>query len=107
MRQNTQLATAIKTSPTPSKKYNSWLELTIGIYPYSPYSVNWISPLAHACHSCYKSTMKHVHPPAEKETLIVRLRKIRGQIEAVERMVDADDDCSEILTQVVSARRAL
>jgi DNA-binding FrmR family transcriptional regulator len=51
--------------------------------------------------------MKHIHPPAEKSALIVRLHKVRGQIEAIERMVDSDADCSDVLTQVVSARRAL
>jgi len=51
--------------------------------------------------------MKHVHDPKEKTALIVRLRKIRGQLQAIEKMVEADVDCPEVLTQVVSARRAL
>ncbi len=36
-----------------------------------------------------------------------RLRKLAGQIRAIERMVDEHTDCSEVLTQVVSARKAL
>ena len=51
--------------------------------------------------------MKHVHPPAEKSALIARLRKIRGQVQAIEAMLEADTDCPEVLMQVVSARRAL
>ena len=51
--------------------------------------------------------MKHAHAPKEKAALIARLRKIRGQIQAVERMVETDTDCPEVLMQVVSARRAL
>jgi DNA-binding FrmR family transcriptional regulator len=51
--------------------------------------------------------MKHVHPEKEKTALVVRLRKIRGQVEAVERMVTEDADCAEILNQVISARNAL
>ncbi len=51
--------------------------------------------------------MKHVHPEKEKIALVLRLRKIRGQVEAVERMVTADADCAEILNQVISARNAL
>jgi len=39
--------------------------------------------------------------------LIVRLRKVRGQVEALARMVEADADCTEILNQVISARNAL
>ena len=51
--------------------------------------------------------MKHAHNPDEKRALVVRLKKIRGQLQAIERMVEADADCAEVLTQVVSARRAL
>ncbi|MGA2028621.1 MAG: metal-sensitive transcriptional regulator [Verrucomicrobiota bacterium] len=50
---------------------------------------------------------KHTRPGLEKRALVVRLRKIKGQIEAIEKMVDADTDCSDVLMQVVSARRAL
>ena len=50
---------------------------------------------------------KHVRPGLEKRALIVRSRRIRGQIEAIEKMVAADTDCSDILMQVVSARQAL
>lgn len=50
---------------------------------------------------------KHVRPGLEKRTLVVRLRRIKGQVEALERMVEADADCSDVLMQVVSARRAL
>lgn len=37
----------------------------------------------------------------------LRLRKVAGQIHAVERMVEADVDCAEVLAQVVSVRKAL
>lgn len=49
----------------------------------------------------------HQHSHSEKKALQNRLRKVAGQIRAVETMVDADLDCSEILMQVVSARKAL
>lgn len=49
----------------------------------------------------------HVHPPAEKRALQIRLRKIAGQIGAIERMVEEDRDCTDVLTQVVSVRKAL
>jgi len=51
--------------------------------------------------------MRHVHPEHEKHALIARLRKIRGQLQAIEKMVEADTDCVDVLTQVTSARRAL
>ena len=49
----------------------------------------------------------HKHPEHEKKALQMRLRKIAGQITAIERMVGEDRDCPEVLTQVVSARKAL
>jgi DNA-binding FrmR family transcriptional regulator len=53
--------------------------------------------------------MKRAHnrPGLEKRALVVRLRRIKGQIEAIEKMVEADTDCSDLLMQVVAARRAL
>jgi len=50
--------------------------------------------------------MKHSHSPKEKAVLITRLRKIRGQLQAIEKMVENDTDCPEVLMQVVSVRRA-
>jgi len=43
----------------------------------------------------------------EKRDLAVRLRRIKGQIEGIEKMVEAEADCSDLLMQVVSARQAL
>jgi DNA-binding FrmR family transcriptional regulator len=53
------------------------------------------------------SMPSHVHPPDEKRALQTRLRKIAGQIGAIERMVAEDCDCPEVLAQVVSVRKAL
>ena len=39
--------------------------------------------------------------------MIVRLRRIKGQVEGIERMVEADADTPAVLMQVVSARQAL
>ena len=50
---------------------------------------------------------KHIRPGLEKRALVVRLRKIKGQIEGIEKMVEADAGCSNVLMQVVSARQAL
>ena len=51
--------------------------------------------------------MRHVHPKGEKDALVIRLRKIRGQVQAIERLVSEDADCTEILNQVISARSGL
>ncbi len=49
----------------------------------------------------------HRHPEEERRASIIRVRKIVGQLNAVERMIDEDRDCVEILLQIVSARRGL
>ena len=50
---------------------------------------------------------RHQHPEEERRASILRVRKVAGQLNAVERMLDEDRDCAEILTQIVSARRGL
>jgi DNA-binding FrmR family transcriptional regulator len=50
---------------------------------------------------------KRVRRGLEKRALIIRLRRIKGQIEALERMIEADTETSDVLMQVVSARQAL
>jgi len=54
-----------------------------------------------------KHSHEHTHDPAGTRALQLRLRKIAGQVQAIERMLDVQRDCAEVLTQVVSARRAL
>ncbi len=50
---------------------------------------------------------RHIHPADEKRALKIRLRKVIGQLTAVEGMIDRDCDCPDVLTQIVSARKAL
>lgn len=50
---------------------------------------------------------KQARPGLEKRALIVRLRKIKGQIEGIERMIEAEADTPDVLMQVVSARQGL
>ena len=58
-------------------------------------------------HSHEGNEHHHLHTPAEARALQNRLRKVAGQIRAIERMIDQHTDCSEVLTQVISARKAL
>jgi len=44
---------------------------------------------------------------ADRRALQVRLRKITGQLGGVQKMIDGEYDCAEVLNQLVSARRAL
>lgn len=43
----------------------------------------------------------------EKSKLINRLRRVSGQVEAVQRMIDDDDYCADILMQISAAVGAL
>ncbi len=49
----------------------------------------------------------HVHPEGERRALQIRVRKVGGQLRALETMLEEDRDCRGILTQLVSARRGL
>ena len=51
---------------------------------------------------------EHAHGYAEdKEALVRRLHRIEGQVRGIQRMVDEDQYCIDILTQVNSAASAL
>jgi DNA-binding FrmR family transcriptional regulator len=43
----------------------------------------------------------------EKSRLVNRLRRIRGQIEAIERALEADDSSTQLLQQATACRGAL
>ena len=47
------------------------------------------------------------HTARDKEKLVLRIRRIRGQIEAVERALGTDQDCSDVLQLITAARGAL
>jgi FrmR/RcnR family transcriptional regulator, repressor of frmRAB operon len=49
--------------------------------------------------------MPHVH--TEKDKLLNRLRRIRGQLEAIERAVDQDSECARVLQQATACRGAM
>jgi DNA-binding FrmR family transcriptional regulator len=42
-----------------------------------------------------------------KEDLLKRLRRVEGQVRGLQRMVDNDEYCIDILTQVSAATKAL
>lgn len=47
------------------------------------------------------------HVAAEKQKLLNRLKRIRGQIDALERAVDGDVECARVLQQATACRGAL
>jgi DNA-binding FrmR family transcriptional regulator len=47
------------------------------------------------------------HTIREKAKLIARVRRIRGQIEAVERALAAETECTDVLRLIASVRGAV
>lgn len=46
------------------------------------------------------------YTPEEKKRAIARLRRIRGQAEALVRAIEAGTDCADLLQQIVAMRGA-
>ncbi|SAI52130.1 Transcriptional repressor frmR [Bordetella ansorpii] len=47
------------------------------------------------------------HTTRQKDKLIARVRRMRGQLEAVERALDTGESCIEVLRQLASVRGAV
>ena len=48
-----------------------------------------------------------MHTTRERDKLIARVRRIRGQVEAVERAISSGEECSKVLVTVAACRGAL
>ncbi|MBR4768433.1 MAG: metal-sensing transcriptional repressor [Lachnospiraceae bacterium] len=55
----------------------------------------------------HESSHTHVHDPKVKRREINRIARIIGHLEYVKRMLEADEDCSEVLIQLSAVRSAL
>ncbi|MGP3699938.1 metal/formaldehyde-sensitive transcriptional repressor, partial [Rhodobacter sp. NSM] len=47
------------------------------------------------------------HTTRDKAKLLARVRRLKGQLEAVERMLEAEAPCGEVLNLVASVRGAV
>lgn len=47
------------------------------------------------------------HKHEDRKALVLRIRKIAGQLKTIEKMLLDERDCPDILNQVVSSRRGL
>ncbi len=47
------------------------------------------------------------HSPEEKKRVLTRVRRIRGQAEALERALEAGVDCAPVLQQIAAIRGAV
>lgn len=51
--------------------------------------------------------MGHHHDPAEKKRQINRVSRAIGHLEHVKKMLEADEDCADVLIQLAAVRSAL
>ena len=51
--------------------------------------------------------MDHLHREQDKKALILRLKRIEGQLRGLQRLIDADAPCESVAQQLCAARRAL
>ncbi|KAF1049279.1 metal-sensing transcriptional repressor [Xylophilus sp.] len=47
------------------------------------------------------------HSPAEKKRVLARVRRVRGQLDALERALEAGADCGPVLQQIAAVRGAV
>jgi len=47
------------------------------------------------------------HTQKDKENLLSRTRRIRGQVEAIERALEDGEECASILQQIAACRGAI
>ena len=53
------------------------------------------------------SEHKHVHNPAEMKKIINKVARASGHLEAVKRMLEKDEDCSDVLIQLAAVKGEL
>lgn len=51
--------------------------------------------------------MTHTQNRTNRENILLRLRKIEGQIRGIQRMVEREAECAEILVQVAAVKSAV
>lgn len=51
--------------------------------------------------------MKHIREAEHKQALILRLKRIEGQLRGLQRLIDEEAPCESIAQQLSASRRAL
>ena len=51
--------------------------------------------------------MKHIRQKEHKQSLIMRLKRIEGQLRGVQRLIEEEAPCESIAQQLSASRRAL
>lgn len=51
--------------------------------------------------------MTTVHDPERKRALVLRLKRIEGQLRGIQRLIESGEDCEKVAQQMAAARKAL
>ena len=51
--------------------------------------------------------MNKVREPGHKQALVMRLKRIEGQLRGIQRLIEEEAECASIVQQLSAARRAL
>lgn len=68
--------------------------------PYQPQEQTTQPEHGHTAHT-------HVHDPQEKKRQIARISRMIGHLEYIKKMIEADEDCSQVLIQLSAVRSAM
>lgn len=65
------------------------------------------SPYTYQGYSIKRRILAVSHVEKEKKKLLNRLKRLKGQIEAIERAIEEDRECARVLQQATACRGAL
>ncbi|TSE25622.1 Transcriptional repressor FrmR [Tepidimonas sediminis] len=51
--------------------------------------------------------MTAVQDPERKKALLLRLKRVEGQLRGIQRLIETDADCEQVAQQLAAARKAL
>lgn len=51
--------------------------------------------------------MSTVNDPERKRALVLRLKRVEGQLRGVQKLIESDTDCEKVAQQLAAARKAL
>jgi CsoR family transcriptional regulator, copper-sensing transcriptional repressor len=51
--------------------------------------------------------MVTVNDPERKRALLLRIKRVEGQLRGIQRLIEEDTDCEKVAQQLAAARKAL
>lgn len=54
-----------------------------------------------------RGAMAAIHDAKHKNALVLRLKRVEGQLRGIQAMIEAGEDCEKVVQQISASRRAL